>query len=328
MRRREFITLLGGAAAASAGPIAARAQQATMPVIGFLAATPQEFGGRLRSFHQGLEEIGFFEGRDVAIEYRYAGATQFDQLPALAAELVRRPVSVLIAGGIPAALAAKPATATIPIVFFVAGDPVKLQLVASLNRPGGNLTGVTSLGAELSAKRLELVSELLPRTTLVALLVNPSNPNTEAIIKDVQTAASSLGVQLSVLRAASVSEIETSFASASQLAAGALVVANDGLLVDQTEQIAALGLRYAVPTIFQSIEFATAGGLLSYGSNLASAYHQLGIYAGRILKGEKPRDLPVVQSAKIELIVNLKTAKALGLNVPNSLIGRADELIE
>jgi len=245
-----------------------------------------------------------------------------------AAELVRRPVNVLVAGGIPAALAAKPATTTIPIVFFVAGDPIKLGLVIKMNRPNANLTGVTSLGGELSQKRLELARELIPKATSLAILVNPNNPNTESIIKDAQAAASSLAVQIHVMRARNASDIEARFATIAQGQVGALVVGNDGLFMNRTAQIAALSLRHAVPTIFQTPEFAAAGGLMSYGSSNTDAYHQVGVYTGRILKGEKPGDLPVVQSTKIELIVNLKTAKALGLAVPLPLLGRADEVIE
>jgi putative ABC transport system substrate-binding protein len=324
MKRREFLGALGGAAAAL--PLSTRAQQVT-PVIGFFGGTSAEPGGRLPAFRRGLEEAGFVEGRNVAIEYRFADQN-LDRLPAFAAELVRRPVNVLVAGGIPAAVVAKPATTTIPIVFFVAGDPIKLGLVASLNRPGGNLTGVTSLGGELSQKRLELAHELAPKATDFAILVNPNNPNTAAIIKDAQAAARSLGVQLHVARAASGSDIDVNFATMSQRRIGALVVGNDGLFMNRTDQIATLGIRHAVPTIFQTPEFAAAGGLVSYGGSNTDAYHQVGLYAGRILKGEKPGDLPVVQSTKIELIVNLKTAKFLGLAVPLPLLGRADEVIE
>jgi putative ABC transport system substrate-binding protein len=323
MNRRGFIGSVGGAIAA--WPFAARGQ--TMPVIGCLGGTPAETGGRMRAFRRGLAETGYVEGGNVAIEYRYANG-QFDRLPALAAELVRRSVNVLVAGGIPASLAVKPATATIPIVFYVAGDPVQLGLVNSLNRPGGNLTGVTSLGTELSAKRLELARELLPGATAVALLVNPSNPNTDAMIKDGQAAAGSLALDLHVLRATSINEVESAVAAMAGVRGGALVVGNDGLFIGRSEEIAAMALRYAVPMIFQTPEFAVAGGLLSYGSSIADAYHQAGIYTGRILKGENPGELPVVQSAKIELIVNLKTAKAMGIAIPLPLLGRADEVIE
>ena len=324
MRRREFITLLGGAAAAL--PLAARAQQA-MPVIGFFSGSLADRGGRLSAFLKGLSETGFVEGRSVAIEYRFA-ENQLDHLPALAADLVRRPVNVLAAAGIPASVAAKAATTTIPIVFYVAGDPVKLGLVTSLNRPDGNLTGVTSLGGELSAKRMELARELAPKATGVALLINPDNPNTATIIRDAQTAAGSLGLQLHVLRATSASDIDANFATLAQQRAAALVVGNDGLFMNETSRIAALSIRHAVPTIFQTPEFASAGGLVSYGASSADAFRQFGVYTGRILKGEKPGDLPVMQSTKIELILNLKTARALGLAVPLPLLGRADEVIE
>ena len=323
MRRREFIAALGGAAAG--WPLAARAQ--AMPVVGFFSGSLADGGGRLSAFLKGLSETGFVEGRSVAIEYRFA-ENQLDRLPALAAELVRRPVNVLAAGGIPAAVAAKAATTTIPITFFVAGDPVKLGLVTSLNRPDGNLTGVTSLGGELSAKRLELARELAPKASGVALLVNPDNPNTGTIIEDAQTAAGSLGLQLHVLRATSASDIDANFATLAQQRAAALVVGNDGLFMNETSRIAALSIRHAVPTIFQTPEFAAGGGLASYGANSADAFRQFGVYTGRILKGEKPGDLPVVQSTKIELILNLKTAKALGMTVPPSLLARADEVIE
>lgn len=324
MRRREFLGVLGGAAA---WPVLARAQQGAIPIIGILGGTTAESGGRLPAFRRGLETAGFVEGRSAAFEYRFADQ-HLDRLPAFAAELVHRPVSVLVAGGIPAALAAKPATTTIPIVFFVAGDPVKLGLVARMNRPGGNLTGVTSLGGELSQKRLELARELIPKATSFAILVNPNNPNTETIIKDAQAAARSLAVQLHVMRAGSPSDIEAHFTTVAQRQIGALVVGNDGLFMNRTVEIATLGIRYAMPTIFQTPEFAAAGGLMSYGSSNTDAYHQVGIYTGRILNGEKPGDLPVVQSTKIELIVNLKTAKALGVTVPLPLLARADEVIE
>jgi len=323
MRRREFMALVG---AWAAWPLAARAQQA-MPVIGFFSGSLAELGGRRSAFLKGLSETGFVEGRSVAIEYRFAG-NQLAHLPGLAADLVRRPVNVLAAAGIPASVAAKAATTTIPTVFYVAGDPVKLGLVTSLNRPEANLTGITSLGGELSAKRLELARELAPKATGVALLVNPDNPNTAIIINDAQTAAGALGLQLHVLRATSASDIDANFATLAQRRAAALVVGNDGLFMNETSRIAALGIRHAVPTIFQTPEFAAVGGLVSYGASSADAFRQFGVYTGRLLKGEKPGDLPVVQSTKIELILNLKTARALGLAVPLPLLGRADEVIE
>jgi putative ABC transport system substrate-binding protein len=324
MRRREFITLVGGAAA---WPLVARAQQPAMPVLGYLSSARDELAGRQSAFLKGLSETGFVEGRSVAIEYRNA-ENQLDRLPALADELVRRPVNVLAAGGGPAAAAAKAATTTIPIAFFAAGDPVKLGLVTSMSRPDGNLTGVTSLGAELSAKRIEMAGELVPKGAGVALLVHPDNPNTAIIIKDAQTAAGSLGLQLHVLRATSASDIDANFATLVQRGAAALVVGSDALFVNEISRIAALSIRHAVPTIFQTPEFTAAGGLMSYGSSSPDAYRQFGVYTGRILKGEKPGDLPVVQSTKIELIVNLKTARSLGLAVPLPLLGRADEVIE
>jgi putative ABC transport system substrate-binding protein len=323
IRRREFISLLGGAAG---WPLAARAQQ-PMPVLGYLSSARDDLLGRQSAFLKGLSETGFVEGRSVAIEYRFA-ENQLDRLLALADELVRRPVNVLAAGGVPAAAAAKAATTTIPIAFFVAGDPVKLGLVTSMNRPDGNLTGVTSLGAELSAKRMELASELVPKGAGVALLVNPDNAYTAIIIKDAQTAAGSLGLQLSVLRATSAGDIDANFATLAQQRAAALVVGNDGLFMNEISRIAALSIRHAVPTIFQTPEFTSAGGLMSYGTSSRDAFRQFGVYTGRILKGEKTGDLPVVQSTKIELILNLKTARALGIAVPLPLLGRADEVIE
>jgi putative ABC transport system substrate-binding protein len=324
MRRREFITIIGGAAA---WPLAARAQQPAMPVLGYLSGARDELGGRQSAFLKGLSETGFVAGRNVAIEYRFA-ENQIDRLPALADELVLHPVNVLAAGGIPAAAAAKAATTTIPIAFFVAGDPVKLGLVTSMNRPDGNLTGVTSLGAELSAKRLELAREVVPKGAGVALLVNPDNANTAIIIKDAQTATGSLGLQLHILRATSASDIDANFATLAQRGAAALVVGNDGLFMNEAARIAALSIRHAVPAIFQTPDFVSAGGLMAYGASSRDAFRQLGVYTGRILKGEKPGDLPVVQSTKIELIINLKTAKALGLAIPLPLLGRADEVIE
>jgi putative tryptophan/tyrosine transport system substrate-binding protein len=325
MRRREFIALAGGVTLAS--PCAAQSRPST-PTVGFLGSAPaQLYGSRIRAFREGLEGTGFVEGRDVSIEYRFAG-DQLDRLSAQAGELVQHPVNVLATSGIPASLAAKAATATIPIVFYGAGDPVKLGLVSRLNQPGGNLTGVTTLGGELSAKRLELARELVPNTSAIAFLVNPGNPNTDALIEDAQAAARSLGLQVHVLRATRESEIDTRFADLARLQAGAMVIGNDGLFASRAEELAALGLRHAVPSVFQTREFAAAGGLVSYGAEIADAYRQLGLYAGRILKGEKPAEMPVQQSAKVELIINLRTAKALGLTVPLSLLGRADEVIE
>ena len=326
MRRRAFITLLGGAAA---WPLAARAQQPAMPVIGFLhSGWPDEIADRLRGFHQGLGETGYVDGRNVALEYRWAD-NKYDRLPALAADLVRRQVTVIAApGSVPSALAAKAATATIPIVFSVGIDPVEFGLVASLNRPGGNLTGITSLNVEVGPKRLELLHELVPSATMIALLVNPTNPNAETLSRDAQAAAHSLGLQLQVLHASSERDFDTVFASLVQLRIGGLVVGIDPFIGTRIEQIAALALRHTMPTIYQFREFAAAGGLMTYGTNTADTFRGAGVYTGRILKGEKPADLPVQQATKVELIINLKTAKLFGLTVPPGMLARADEVIE
>jgi len=325
--RREFITLLGGAAA---WPVAARAQQPAMPVIGFLGSeSPQLFAGRLRAFHQGLSETGYVEGQNVAIEYRWAEG-QYNRSSALVADLVRRQVTVLVTiGGTPAALAAQAATTTIPIVFQIGIDPVQAGLVSNLARPGGNLTGVTTLAVEVGPKRLELVHELVPTATVVALLINPTNPTlAEKLSKDLQAAAHLLGVQLHILHASSEREIDAAFANLVRLQAGALVIGTDAFFNSRSEQLAEQALRHTVPAIYQYPEFAAAGGLMSYGSSYAEAHRLEGIYAGRILRGEKPADLPVQQATKVELIINLKTAKTLGLTVPRTLLGRADEVIE
>jgi putative tryptophan/tyrosine transport system substrate-binding protein len=328
LKRREFITLLGGAAA---WPVAARAQQPTMPIVGYLSAQAPTAAGPARylaAFQQGLRDSGYVEGRNLIIEYRWA-AGQYDRLPGLAAELIGRPVAVIAAtGGDVAARAAKAATTTIPIIFTTGGDPVQNGLVASLSRPGGNLTGVTSLNVEVGPKRLELLHELLPAATEVALLINPNNPNAGTRLRETEAAARPLGVQIQVLRASTERDIDMIIASWAQQRAGPLVISSDAYLNSRSEQIGALVLNQGMPTIFQDSDFAAAGGLMSYGGSNTEMYRLVGGYAGRILKGEKPADLPVQQTTKVELIINLKTAKALGLTVPLSLLTRADEVIE
>ena len=326
MRRRELI--VGLAAVAAARPLGSRAQQKAVPVIGYLGGTsPAPAAPNLAAFRQGLGETGYVEGQNVAIKYRWAEG-HYDRLPALAADLVARKVDVIMADSTPAALAAKGAASTIPIVSVIGGDPVKRGLVASLARPGGNLTGVSVLLTELVPKRLELLAELVPQVRVIALLVNPNNPVTERMIGDVQQAARAKGVQLPVLKAATESEIDAAFASLVQLHAGALLVGTDPFFTSRREQLVTLASRYAVPVIYQFREFTISGGLMSYGTSLTAVFHQLGVYAGRILKGEKPADLPVQQPTKFELVINLKTAKALGLTVPQSILARADEVIE
>jgi putative tryptophan/tyrosine transport system substrate-binding protein len=326
MRRRQFLTLLGGAAA---WPLAARAQQPPMPVVGVLSAEwPDQFVDRLHAFHDGLRETGYVEGRNLAIEYRWAEGRNY-RLQALAAELVRRQVSVIVtAGSTPAALATRAATTTIPIVFYMGANPVEAGLVSSLSRPGGNVTGVVTLNVEVTPKRLELLHELVPTATTIALLINPATSYAETMTRDLQAAARTLGVQLRVLHASSEYEFDAAFATLVQLRAGALVIGTDALFNSRSEQLAALTIRHAVPAVYQFREFAAAGGLMSYGTTVADTYRPLGVYTGRILNGEKPAELPVQQATRVELIINMKTAKALGLRVPLPLLGRADEVIE
>jgi putative ABC transport system substrate-binding protein len=324
--RRELMLMLGGAITAARG---SRAQQKARPVIGFLgAASPGPNAPHVAAFHQGLGETGYVDGQNVAIEYRWAEG-RYDRLPALAAELVGRKVDVILAsGGDRSALAAKGATSTMPIVFTGVSDPVGYGLVASFSRPGGNVTGMSPFSDELNVKRIELLSELVPQVGAIALLVNPNNSAVERTIRDAQEAARVKGVQLDILKAATESEIDAAFATLVQLHAGALLVTADPYFNSRREQLVALAARHAVPAIYEFREFAAAGGLSSYGPSLASMYRQAGAYAGRILAGAKPADLPVQQPTKFELVVNLKTAKALGLTVPPSILARADEVIE
>jgi putative tryptophan/tyrosine transport system substrate-binding protein len=326
MTRRKFITLLGGTVIA--WPLTARAQQPAMPVIGWLGSESREAEDlRIVPFRQSLKEAGYSEGQNLAIEYRLAEG-QYDRLPALAADLVRRQVSVIALTGLPAAVAAKAATATIPIVFQIADDPVQLGLVASLGRPGGNITGVTSLHVEVASKQLELLHELVPSATAIALLVNPANSaRAESTTREGQVAAHRLGLELHVLHASAEREFDAAFASSVQLRAGALAIAPDSLFFSRGRQLGALAFRHAIPAICPYREFAAAGGLMSYGTNNADQFRQVGIYVSRILKGQKPADLPVQQAVKLDLIINLKTAKALGLEVPMPMLMRVDEVI-
>jgi ABC-type uncharacterized transport system substrate-binding protein len=326
VKRRDFIALLGGAAASS---LAARAQQ-PMPVIGYLSVGSQEsdnIPARLIAFRRGLGEAGYVEGQNVVIEYRWAEG-QYDRLPALAGDLVRRQVAVIVTQNVPTAFASKAATATIPIVFILGIDPVESGLIASLNRPGGNIIGVTILSAELIGKRLDLLHELVPTAAVVAVLVNPNNPVTESETRNLQEASRALGLQVRVLRASAVGEIDDAFGNLGGLRAGALIVSGDSFFTSQRARIVALAARYAVPAIYYWRGYTAEGGLISYGNDFADGYRLVGSLTGKILKGAKPADLPVQQAVKIELVINLNTAKALGLTVPLTLLGRADEVIE
>jgi putative ABC transport system substrate-binding protein len=327
MRRREFITLLGGAG--MTWPLAARAQQPAIPVIGFLSArSPAETASAVKAFHQGLGETGYVEGKNVTVEYRWAEG-QYDRLPALAAELVRRQVSVIAAtGGDPSPLAAKAATATIPIVFTIGGDPVEAGLVASLNRPGGNITGATYMFVEMGPKRLDLARQLVPHATAVALLVNPDFPLASAEVRNTLAAGHSRAIKINVLNASSESQIEAAFGAIVQQRPDALVLSTDSFFVGQRDQLARLTAHHAVPTIFYLREFVVAGGLMSYGPDVPSGYRQAGVYTGRILNGAKPATLPVLQPTRFTLSLNLKTAKTLGLEIPPNLLALADDVIE
>jgi putative ABC transport system substrate-binding protein len=327
MKRRDFITLLGGAAAA--WPLSARAQQPAMPVIGFLSSLQASDQVRIMApFHRGLAEVGWFEARNVTIEYRWA-QSQFERLPALAADLVKRQVTVIAAiSGTPSVLAAKAATTTIPIVFGMGSDPIAFDLVASLNRPGGNVTGATFFTVSLGEKRLGLVREMVPNATVIAVLVNPANPVSAAGAANVQAVAHAIGQRVRLLSASTSGEIDASFATVARERPDALLVEPETLFLNQRDKVAALAARHAMPTMYADREMVEAGGLISYGASRADAYRQAGIYTGRILKGEKPADLPVMLPTKYELVINLKTAKALGVDLPATLLARADEVIE
>jgi putative tryptophan/tyrosine transport system substrate-binding protein len=326
MKRREFIALLGGAAAV--WPLAARAQQQAMPVVGYLNnGSPESDAPRLTGLRRGLNETGYVEGRNFLIEYRWAG-NQPDRLPALAAELVRLQVTVIVAAGLLPALAAKAATTSIPIVFSVAADPVQLGLVASLNRPGGNLTGFNSFIGELGTKGLAVLHELVPSIATIGFLENPNNPVSELMTRDVLAAAPAIGLKVQILKASTDREIDAAFVSLVQARTGALLIGNDLLFNSRIEQLVALAARHAIPTMYSWREFVVAGGLISYGSSLIESYRPVGLYTGRILKGGKPADLPVLQATKFEFVINLKTAKALGLDIPPGVLAIADEVIE
>jgi putative ABC transport system substrate-binding protein len=327
MKRRDFITLLGSAAAGWS--LAARAQQPAMPVIGYLGReSPAVFASRVRAFRQGLGETGYAESRNVAIEFRWAEG-QHTRLSALAADLVDRQVAVIVApGGAPGPLAAKSVTTTIPIVFEMGADPIAIGLVGNLNRPGGNITGVSSLNVEVTPKRLEIMHEVAPTAAEIAVLINPTSPTADSQLRNLQAAARALGLHLHVLHASTERDFDAVFVTLIQLRAGGLVVASDGFFATHSEQLAALTIRHAVPAIHQSRDFTIAGGLMSYGGSFAESHRQAGVYTGRILKGDKPADLPVQLVTKVELFINLKTAKTLGITFPLSLLGRADAVIE
>jgi putative ABC transport system substrate-binding protein len=324
LKRREFITLLGGAAA---WPLAARAQQSISPVVAFLNSTSEDaYASEVAAFRRGLQEAGFIERQNVAIEYRWANG-RYERLPDMAADLVRLNVAVIVANG-PAVAPAKAATSTVPIVFSAGFDPVEAGLVASLNRPGGNLTGVSILNVEIGQKRLQLLHEIVPAARTVGVLINPGSPSTEALSHELQSAGRALGIELQLLEAKNEREIEAAFAEVVRLHCGALLIGNDTFFTSQARRLAQLAVRHSVPASYAYRDFVAAGGLMSYGASLADVYRQAGIYAGRILKGEKSADLPVVQSTKVDLIINMKTATALGLTIPLPIIGRADEVIE